>query len=209
MGWYTESIVPLLAERPLTRPELHGLRADVLRSVSGDVLEIGFGSGANLPHYPAHVHGLTAVDPSAGMARLSEYRVARWDGALHLRQQRGERMPFANESFDSVVMTLTLCSVKDMHGVLTEARRVLRPGGKVHFAEHVASTEPAARTWQNLLNWVSCALLGGCHLNRDVELAFRQAGFQFDSFERFMLPGPPWLLAPLYPAVRGVAVKPA
>lgn len=209
MGWYSEVVVPWLAEGPLSDPALGEIRADMLRDVHGETLEIGFGSGANLPYYPPRLTQLTAVEPSTGMTKRAQDRIAAWHGKLALRELAGERLPFESASFDQIIITLTLCSVHDVGAVVAEMHRVLRPGGRVHFLEHVASHSPRARRWQNRLNGISRLLSGNCHLNRDAVGAYRAAGFELPDLREQPLPGPPAFLQPLYPAVRGVAVKPA
>jgi len=208
MGLYADRVFPWIAERELTRPEVNAQRTALLQGVAGEVLEIGFGSGANLPYYPECVTQLTAVEPSSGMTRLAAKRVSEWKGTLDLHQLAGERLPFENERFDTIVITLTLCSVDDVGAVLSEMRRVLRPGGRAHFMEHVASTHPKTRAWQERLNALHRVIACGCQLNRGVEAGFFKAGFAVDGLERFMLSARPKFLAALYPAIRGVATKP-
>jgi len=209
MGFYSNWILPWICDRELSDPALHSIRRDVLRDVSGCVLEVGFGSGSNLPFYPADVRRLVVVEPSAGMSRLASKRIAEWGGEIESHRLEGERLPFEDASFDSVVITLTLCSVRDPARVLTEIRRVLRPGGGYHFLEHVASSKPRDCAWQRRLNGLNAALGGGCQLLRDSERAIAEAGFMFERIERGILPGggiiPRWL----FPVVWGKALAPA
>ncbi len=208
MGFYAEWIAPRLFERSLNNPELDAVRAAVLADVSGDVLEIGFGSGSNLPHYPAHVKQLAAVEPSGGMTKQAQRRVTEWGGTLDLRHLAGEQLPFGDAAFDAVVITLTLCTVHDMDSVLSETRRVLRPGGRLYFLEHVASADPKARRWQERLNGLNRIIACGCNLNRDAGGAIRRAGFTVQDVQQAAAPGPAWFV-PLVPTIRGVALKPA
>lgn len=180
-------------------------RGLALEGVSGDVLEIGVGTGANLPYYPEHVRSLTAVEPSAGMRARAERRAKETGLNLRLTQHSGEQLPFEDARFDAVVITLVLCTVKDVSTVLREALRVLRSGGKLHFLEHVASPDPRVRKWQDRLNGIWKVVGCGCNLNRDTERAIRSAGFAVDKVDRRTPCGG---LGGLLPLIRGVANKP-
>ena len=208
MGLYADRIFPFFVDKELNSPELGEHRADVLRDVAGDTLEIGFGSGANLPYFPANVTRLAAIEPAGGMTRHAAERIAAWPGTVTLQQLAGEQLPYEDAQFDSVVITLTLCSVKDPAAVLSEMRRVLRPGGTVHFLEHVAASAPKTRAWQDRLNRVSQVVGCGCNLNRDTANTFLRGGFTFQRLDHARMPGPR-LLAALHPTIRGVAVAPA
>ena len=209
MGFYGDTILPWFMDRDMSGPEMDAERKRVLDGVAGEVLEIGFGTGANLPHYPAGVEALSAIEPSGSMSRRAQERIAAWPGTLDLRTLAGERLPYEDGRFDTVVMTLTLCSVDDVAAVLGETRRVLRPGGKVHFWEHVAAEHARTRKWQDRLTPLHRAIGGNCHLNRDAEGAYRAAGFMIHDVDRFPVPAAPRPLRPLFPCIRGIAVKPA
>ncbi len=204
MGFYAEKNFPWLLDK-LETPEMGEQRALVLNGVSGVVLEIGLGTGANLPYYPDDVRLLTAVEPSAAMQPRAEQRAKQAGRTITLTQQAGERLPFEVERFDAVVITLVLCTVEDVGTVLTEALRVLRPGGRCHFLEHVASPDPKVRKWQDRLNGVNKVVGCGCNLNRDTESAIRAAGFCIGRFDRPTLPR---IMGKLHPLIRGVATKP-
>jgi SAM-dependent methyltransferase len=141
------------------------------------------------------------------MSHRAARAIREWRGAVESHRAEGESLPFPDASFDSVAMTLTLCSVKDTTAVLSEIRRVLVAGGTYHFFEHVASSEPRALKWQRRLNGVNSALGGGCQLTRDAEGAILGAGFTFERIERALLPGggmtPRWL----FPGIWGKAVR--
>jgi len=207
MGLYADRIFPWIIEGELTSPEINTQRTTTLLDVVGEVLEIGFGSGANLPCYPAHVRSLSAIEPSEGMTKRATRRLSQWGGTIDLRHLAGEQLPFEGERFDTVVITLTLCSVSDVSEVLSEARRVLRQGGRLLFLEHVASTDTKARAWQERLNALHQVIACGCQLNRDVEGELSLAGFSVERLERLVLPIRPNFLAWLYPAIRGIATK--
>lgn len=180
-------------------------RGLALEGVSGDVLEIGLGTGANLRHYTEQVRSLAAVEPSLGMAARAERHAKEAGLNLRLTHHSGEQLPFEDAGFDAVVITLVLCTVEDVRAVLSEVLRVLRPGGKLHFLEHVASPDPRTRKWQDRLNGIWKVLGCGCNLNRDTERAIRSAGF---AVERLHRAKPCGGLRGLLPLIRGVVRKP-
>ncbi len=204
MGIYAEKIFPWLQDK-LESQEMGKQRALALKEVSGDVLEIGLGTGANLPYYGERVRSLTAVEPSPGMRARAEQRAKETGRTLTLTQHSGKQLPFDDARFDTVVITLVLCTVEDVSAVLREVLRVLRPGGKYCFLEHVASSDPKVRKWQDRLNSIWKVVGCGCNLNRDTERAIRSAGFAVDKFDRATLCGG---LGGLQPLIRGVANKP-
>ena len=142
----------------------------------GDALEIGGGTGANLPYYAADAR-LTFLEPDVHMVRRLRRRAERLGRRVEIVRQVGERLPFADGSFDSVVTTLVMCMVRDPDCVAREARRALRPGGAFFFYEHVVSPRRRGAWWQNRLNPLWRCLTTGCNLNRDLTAAIRGAGF--------------------------------
>ncbi|MGH7858128.1 MAG: class I SAM-dependent methyltransferase [Candidatus Binatia bacterium] len=205
MGLYGDVVFPWLLDH-LEGPELRELRAATVKEAAGEVLEIGFGTGGNLPWYGEGVSSVTAVEPASGMNRRARRRIAGAPVPVKLVPGPGEALPFADASFDSVVMTITLCTVEDPVSVLAGARRVLRPGGRYCFFEHVASADPKVRTWQNRLNGISRVIGCGCNLNRDTEASIRTAGFRLERLEHVVSRAMP--IPKLYPLITGVAVKP-
>lgn len=205
MGWYETRVFPWIIER-IEGPEIRELRQACVGQARGDVLEIGLGTGKTLEHYP-QINSLSAVEPNAGMMRQLEPRIAAAPFPVHLAQSRGESLPFPDSAFDSVVVSLVLCSVRDPAQVLAEARRVLRPGGRLHFFEHVASHDARVRKWQDRLNglqrWIGC----GCNLNRPAEKLIEEAGFAMAGVERRILRDMP-IWPALFPMVCGVAETP-
>ena len=152
----------------------------------GDVLEIGGGTGANLPYYPESAN-ITFIEPDAYMVRKLRRNIVRHKRSAAIVQQGGESLPFADASFDTVVTTLVLCMVSDADAVVREARRVLRPGGAFLFYEHVISPRPRGRWWQHRLNPAWKCLTTGCNLNRDLTASIRNAGFTSVELEAFDL----------------------
>ena len=165
MAWFTP-----IYDRIMANTEAGGLgqwRSELLAEAHGDVLELGAGTGASLPHYPAAVDRLVLTEPDAGMrAKLSE-KVVR---PAEIVDARAEALPFADESFDAVVAMLVLCTVPDPVAAVAEVRRVLRPGGALIFVEHVAAAPGSSRrAWQHRLEPVWKRLAGGCCITRDTE----------------------------------------
>jgi ubiquinone/menaquinone biosynthesis C-methylase UbiE len=176
MGLWTDRLLPRLIDRQLHSPEIDRRRAEVCSGLAGTVLELGFGSGLNLPHLPATVGEMLAVEPSPEALRLAGPRIAA--AAVPVRQvgRDGARLDLADTSVDAVLSTFTLCTVPDVEGALAEVRRVLRPGGALHFLEHGLAPEPSVRRWQRRLHRPHAALAGGCHLDRPIDALIAAAG---------------------------------
>lgn len=183
------------------------MRRRQLAGARGRVLEIGAGTGANLPHYPAAVDELTVTEPDEAMLRRLSRRHARGARAATLLRAQAQDLPFPDASFDTVVCTAVLCSVPEQDAALAEIRRVLRPGGQLLFTEHVRSDDPVRRRWQDRLERPWGAITGGCHPNRDTGAALARAGFDVQIVERGELPMVPRLVRP-YILGRAVAPPP-
>lgn len=208
MGWYSERLFPWLLDRALEHPRIEARRAALVGQASGDVLEIGFGSGATLPFYdPAKVKRLTVVEPSAGMNRRAATRMAGSPVPVTSVPAAGEHLPFGDASFDAVVTCLTLCSVADPPRVLAEIRRVLRPGGCFLFLEHVLSEDTDRARWQHRLTPIQKVLGVGCHLDRDSIAMVRAAGFTVPMLTQEVEPAF-GAMANLVPLVAGSADRP-
>ncbi|MBM4073204.1 MAG: class I SAM-dependent methyltransferase, partial [Planctomycetes bacterium] len=175
LGFYSQIVFPCLCDLVLNRPFVAKHRRELLADACGEVLEIGFGTGLNLPHYSFPVRKITTVDPNTGMHRLAQKRVRKSGIDVDQRVLGSERLPFEDGAFDCVVSTFTLCSIQDVEQAVAELYRVLKPGGRFLFLEHGLSPEPKVQKWQRRLNWLAMAFAGGCHLDRDIErLAGRQ-----------------------------------
>ncbi len=179
-------------------------RVLALQGVTGDVLELGLGTGATLPHYPDSIRTITAIEPTGGMHKLAARRAANAGRKVELHRLAGEELPFEDSSFDAVVSILVLCTVSDVRAVLAEAYRVLRADGKLHFLEHVGSSDPGVRAWQRRLNSVHKVLACGCELVRDTERVIRSSRFTLEGLEHSTFRG----MNALYPLIRGTALKP-
>lgn len=194
MGLYCDWIFPRIVDWGMRAELLTRQRRDLLAGARGAVLEIGFGSGLNLPHYPRAVTSLVAIDHSRGMLRLARERIASAAFPVESRLLDGENLPSPEQRFDTVVSTWTLCSIRDVGRALREARRVLRPGGRLLFVEHGLSPEPAVRVWQRRLNPIQNRIGGGCNLNRDIAALVEGSGFRMERLELFYLDSAPkWL----------------
>jgi ubiquinone/menaquinone biosynthesis C-methylase UbiE len=167
--------------------ELFGARRSrLLAAARGRVLDVGAGTGANLPHYPSErVSDIVLLDPSSGMLERARRRAAELGRDVQVVVQRAERLPFDDGSFDTVVFTLSLCTIPDPAAALREAGRVLRADGTLLVLEHVRSPDPGLAAWQDRLAPIWKPLGGGCHPNRDTRAAIEAAGFEFESIEEF------------------------
>ncbi|AFY70973.1 Methyltransferase type 11 [Thalassoporum mexicanum PCC 7367] len=203
MGIYSRYIFPALMDWSMSSPEISKYRQQVLAEVSGDVLEIGFGTGLNLPHYPAQVNKLVVVDPNPGMNARAKKRVEAAKIAVESQILNSEVLPMPDRSFDAVVSTWTLCSIVNLEQALSEIARVLKPGGKFYFIEHGLSPEPEVQKWQNRFNPIQKVIGDGCNLNRNIsELISRH--LRIEKLEEFYMPNTPKIAGYFY---QGVAVK--
>lgn len=204
MDIYSRLIFPRLCDWSMRNPRMARLRSEVLSEVDGEILEIGFGTGLNLEHYPERVHRLTAVDPGVGMSRIARHRIEQSQIDVDIRVQTAEELPFEDEKFDCVVSTWTLCSIRQAGRAVSEIRRVLKPGGQFLFLEHGLGDDPGVQRWQRRLTPVHRRLADGCRLDIDMEGLVRSGPFQEVRVERFLLEGTPRIVGSMY---RGVAVK--
>jgi ubiquinone/menaquinone biosynthesis C-methylase UbiE len=187
-------------DRMMASTERDGLeahRAALLANASGDVLEIGGGTGANLRHYGRGVTTLTITEPEPPMAKRAQARIAEEAPGARLLRAPAEDLPFADDSFDTAVSTLVLCTVDDQPRALRELRRVLRPGGRVLFLEHVRSDDPKLARWQDRMLPFSRCVAHGCHCNRPTLDSIRAAGFDVTEIEHDTLKHAPPFVRPL------------
>jgi ubiquinone/menaquinone biosynthesis C-methylase UbiE len=192
MGLYQRYLLPRLVQCACGSPVTDRQRQKVVPQARGEVLEIGFGSGLNLPHYrPGQVDKLWALEPSPEMRALATRRVAASGLDLQWLDLPGEAVPLPGHSVDCVVMTYTLCTIPDAAAALAQVRRVLRPGGRLLFCEHGAAPDAAVRRWQDRLDGLWGRLAGGCHLNREMAPLIASAGFRFDELQSRYLPKTP------------------
>jgi SAM-dependent methyltransferase len=192
-------------DRIMANTEKAGLsdrRADIIARAKGDVLEIGAGTGANLGRYPAHVTTLTVTEPEPAMVKRLRRHVETLGREVMVLRAPGEDLPFADDTFDTVVSTLTLCTVDDQPRTLREIHRVLRPGGQLLFIEHVRADDAKAARRQDRLNGLNRVMAAGCNCNRSTADTLAANGFAITSIEHGELyKAPPWLR----PLIAGVA----
>lgn len=180
MGLYTDQVVPRFTNLALGGRDFARLRARVAAGLEGDVLEVGFGSGLNVPHYPSAVTRVLAVDPATVGRKLAAKRIAASPVPIEFVGLDGESLPLDNHSIDHVLTTWTLCSIPDIDRALGEIGRVLRPGGVFHFLEHGRSPDPKVARWQDRLTPLQRRVFGGCHLNRPIDTLVAHSGLEVD-----------------------------
>jgi ubiquinone/menaquinone biosynthesis C-methylase UbiE len=202
MSFYETRILPYLLNVFMNTEGTRDERKRSLAGVNGAVLEVGFGSGLNLPYYPGTVTKVVGVDPSQTSAQLARKRIAAASFPVEFVGLSAEKLPIADASFDSVVSTFTLCTIPDVAGALREMRRALKPEGRFYFVEHGHAEDPRVARWQERLNGFEQKMFGGCHLNRDISALIRQAGFEIERLDHAYLKGAPKFAGFLY---RGVA----
>jgi ubiquinone/menaquinone biosynthesis C-methylase UbiE len=190
-GFYASRVFPWLNDRLAGAPEIEQLRDEALGSARGRVVEIGFGTGLNLPHYRSPVHDLVAVEPNPGMLERARARIRAVPFPVEVITGAAERLPLPDASFDTAVSVMTLCTVADPGRVVAELRRVLRPDGQLLMLEHGLAEDPGVARWQDRLDWLQTRWACGCHLNRPVRRLVQEQGFRFDSIRQFYAPKMP------------------
>jgi ubiquinone/menaquinone biosynthesis C-methylase UbiE len=190
MGFYENQIVPRFTDLVMRRRELTPIRARVAGSLDGEVLEVGFGSGLNVPHYPPAVTRVRAVDPATIGRKLAAKRVAASNVPVEYVDLDGQALSLESGSIDHVLTTWTLCSIPDVDRALSEIRRVLRPGGSFHFVEHGRSPNNKVAGWQDRLTPIQRRVAGGCHLNRQIDQLVRNSGLALTQLENYYANGP-------------------
>lgn len=187
MSFYHHFIFPRVLDLVMSSRRLHEPRDRTLAPARGRILEIGFGTGRNLRHYPPTVKRIEAIDPDTDLDRLSMPRIARAAIEVDFHHLDAAHLPFEEARFDSVVSTFTLCSIPDVVHALGEIRRVLRPGGQFLFLEHGRAPDPAVARWQDRLNPAWMPLAGGCHLNRPMRELVEDAGLALGPVQNYYL----------------------
>jgi ubiquinone/menaquinone biosynthesis C-methylase UbiE len=205
VGFYDDRILPRIIDVACGTKEMSKYRARATAGLAGDVLEVGFGSGLNLPHYPPEVTSVKAVDPATEGRKLAAGRIAEFGLPVEFVGLDGADLALDDASVDHVLITMTMCTIPDVGGALAEIRRVLRPGGQLHFLEHGRSPDPAVAKWQDRLTPLQKRVFGGCHLNRPVDRLVDESGLETARLENFQMKGPK-AIGYMY---EGVAVRPA
>ncbi|MCX7619334.1 MAG: class I SAM-dependent methyltransferase [Acidimicrobiales bacterium] len=203
MGFYEERVLPRVIDVVLGNRRMQQVRRPSLAGLSGTVVELGFGSGPNVPLYPAEVDRVLAVEPSARARELAQRRIAASSVEVTFVGLDGQSIPIDDRIADCVLSTWTLCTIPDVDAALAEVKRVLKPGGRFFFLEHGLSTDPKVARWQHRLTPIQRKIAGGCHLDRDIEKIVRDAGFGFERYTTFTI-GRPKVMNFMY---TGVATK--
>jgi SAM-dependent methyltransferase len=206
VGIYSKYIFPHILEWSLGTPEMGNHRRSALAAARGETLEVGFGTGLNLSYYPDTVTKLIVIDSENMLQRRVERRIAESSiPVIRLQFDASGRMPFDDQRFDTIVTTMTLCSIADVAPALSEFARVMKPGGRFVFLEHGRSDDLSIARRQDRFNPIQRIIAAGCNLNRPIDRLIKSAGFEIMSLDRFLMPNAPRIMAEMY---RGVATLP-
>jgi ubiquinone/menaquinone biosynthesis C-methylase UbiE len=205
MGFYDEQVLPRFINLALSTKSVRTLRERVCAGLHGRVVEVGFGSGLNIPFYPAAVTSVAAIEPADTAWKLATKRVSAARVPIERTGLDGEKLPLPDDSCDAALSTYTLCTIPDVTAALDELRRVLKPGATLHFLDHGLAPDESVRRWQHRLDGLQQKVFGGCHLTRPIADLVTEAGFTIAELDVFYEEGAPkpWAAASL-----GVAVAP-
>lgn len=198
MGLYNQYIFPRLMDWVMAGQEFRRLRSELLAPVHGEVLELGIGTGLNLPHYHKTIAGLHAVDPADLLPKIVIESSTSQSFPIRIQHVTAESLPYDNQSFDYAVSTWTLCTIPDPVKALREVRRVLKPDGVFLFLEHGRSEDERVAAWQDRLNPIQNIIGCGCNLNRKIDQLIEQAGLKIMALDRFHMQSVPRLGGEMY-----------
>ena len=195
MGWYGDHVLPRIVNAACGMKSGDPLRSRVCEGLHGNVLEIGFGSGLNVPFYPDAVTTVAAIEPADLGWKLAQKRLAESDTNVERKGLDGQSLPLDDNSCDTALSTWTMCTIPDIKGALAEVRRVLKPGGTLHFVEHGLAPDATVQRWQRRLEPIQKRMFGGCHLTREIADLLTDAGFEVTELDVFYEKGAPKFLA--------------
>jgi ubiquinone/menaquinone biosynthesis C-methylase UbiE len=190
VGFYDDQVLPRVIDVLLGSKRMGKLRTRAMEGLEGRVVELGFGSGTNVPYYPAAVERVYAVDPALVGRKLAAKRLASSPVPVEFVGLDGASIPLDDGSADNALSTWTLCTIPDVDSALREVRRVLRPGGKLLFLEHGIADDPDLARRQHRFNPIQRKIAGGCHITRDPIALLEAAGFELEHSAKFTIPGP-------------------
>ena len=191
VGFYQERLLPRFQDKVMARKPNRAIRARVCQELRGEVVEIGFGTGLNTPYYPAQVSKVVAIEPSMVCMRIAEPRIAETAVPVEFGGLTGEHLDLPSAEFDAVLSTWTLCTIPNLQAALAEMRRVLKPGGSLHFVEHGHAPDAKVARWQERLEPINKRLAGGCHLTRRISDELERAGFAVEKIDTYYFKGEP------------------
>lgn len=195
MGIYADQVLPRIIDVACGMKGNRPLRERVCAGLHGQVVEIGFGSGHNVPHYPAAVTGVAAIEPAGVSWKLAARRLEASSVPVERKGLDGQALPLPDDSCDTALSTWTMCTIPDIAAALAELRRVLKPGGTLHFLEHGLAPDAKVQRLQHRLEPVQERLFGGCHLTREIPDLLTAAGFTLLEIDQFYEDGAPRFLA--------------
>lgn len=201
MGFYDDHVLPHVINAVMNNKQTRTIRARVCGGLKGEVVEIGFGTGHNLPFLSGEVTRLRAVEPSGVSVRLAHQRIDHSPIAVEIVGLDGQHLPMEDASADAVLCTWSLCTIPDPVTAVREARRVLRPGGQFHFVEHGRAPDESVRRWQDRLNGIQQRVGGGCNLNRDIPAILQAGGLIITQLDSYYGKGEPKPYAAMYEGI--------
>jgi len=188
---YADKVLPRVINLVMDTKQTRQIRARVCAGLSGEVVEVGFGTGHNLPYLPAAVTRLRAVEPAGLGVRLAGDRISKAGMAVEVIGLDGQQLPIEDADADAVLCTWSLCTIPDPVAAVREMRRVLRPGAQLHFVEHGVAPDASVRVWQRRLNGIQQRVAGGCHLNRDIPAILAEGGMRTTRLDTYYGKGEP------------------